>query len=54
VSITWGDFRFGDLIGEDSAHSDTVLVNMQHDSRRAFTRFVEESFEDIDTNSMGV
>src|SRR5260221_5778267 len=36
------------VVSEDPTHTDTVLVNMEHDSGRTFTRLVEETFKDID------
>ena len=38
-------FCFGHLVGEDPALADTVMVYMQHDSRRGFTVLVEETLQ---------
>ena len=35
------DFGFGDLVGENTAFADAMLMDMQHDPRRFFRPFVE-------------
>jgi hypothetical protein len=41
-------FGLGDLVGEYPALSDAIVVNMQHNSGRVLSRFVEEALEDMD------
>ena len=38
-------FCFGDLVGEDAAFADPVMVDVQHDSRRRVAVLVEEALE---------
>ncbi len=39
------DFGFRDFERIHAAQSDAVFVDLQHDGRRVFARFVEEDFE---------
>jgi hypothetical protein len=41
-------FRFCDLVRENTAFADTVLVYVHHDSMRRFVVFIEETLEDVD------
>jgi hypothetical protein len=40
-------FGFRDFVGVDSALSDSVVVNMQHDSRGCLAILVEEALEHV-------
>src|SRR5918997_2873080 len=43
-----GNFGLGDLVGEDTALADAVLVDVQHDPRSVLSILVEKTFEDVD------
>jgi hypothetical protein len=41
-------FGFRDLICENTAFADAVLMYVHHDPMRRFVVFIEEAFEDVD------
>ncbi len=43
-----GDFGFSDLIREYAALADTVVMNMQHDTRGFLPVLLEETLHDVD------
>ena len=42
-----GNFRLGNFERVDPTHADTLLMDVQHDSRRLFAPLVEEALKDV-------
>ena len=46
-------FGLRHLVGEDPAFSDAIVVNMQHNSGRVLSRFVEEALQNVNDELHG-
>ncbi len=43
-----GHLGFGDFVGKHATNTDAVLMNVQHDPRGLFARFVKKALKDVD------